>query len=380
MQCEMIKPIQISQNTRIKGLILLILLFSMLTLNSSSAQQKNILAPGELDLFSLVQPVPLSAKFINDSSYIWCGSLVKSHIDQKYHLFYSRWPREYGMNAWVTSSEVAHAVSDSPFGPFEHKDVTLPHRGLDYWDGMYSHNPTVHFFDGKYYLYYVGNFGDGKITSPQLNWSHRNNQRIGVAIADDLNGPWQRFDKPLLDISSDTTAFDAQMVANPSMTKMADGRFLMVYKAVGRQRPQPFGGPVVHLTAISDSPAGPFVKQNKPIFTVDDVDFPAEDPFVWYQDNCYYAIVKDMNGSFTDAGRSLVLFYSTDGLDWKLAKNPLVSDLNIKMVDGTVQKLEALERPQLVFEDGKIIALLCAVNETLGHSYNIQIPLKTLGY
>lgn len=380
MQCEMIKPIQISQKTRIEGLILLILLFSMLTLNSSSAQQKNILAPGELDLFSLVQPVPLSAKFINDSSYIWCGSLVKSHIDQKYHLFYSRWPREYGMNAWVTSSEVAHAVSDSPFGPFEHKDVTLPHRGLDYWDGMYSHNPTVHFFDGKYYLYYVGNFGDGKITSPQLNWSHRNNQRIGVAIADDPNGPWQRFDKPLLDISSDTTAFDAQMVANPSMTKMADGRFLMVYKAVGRQRPQPFGGPVVHLTAISDSPAGPFVKQNKPIFTVDDVDFPAEDPFVWYQDNCYYAIVKDMNGSFTDAGRSLVLFYSTDGLDWKLAKNPLVSDLNIKMVDGTVQKLEALERPQLVFEDGKIIALLCAVNETLGHSYNIQIPLKTLGY
>lgn len=380
MECKMIKPIQISQNTRIKGLILLILLFSMLTLNSSSAQQKNILAPGELDLFSLVQPVPLSAKFINDSSYIWCGSLVKSHIDQKYHLFYSRWPREYGMNAWVTSSEVAHAVSDSPFGPFEHKDVTLPHRGLDYWDGMYSHNPTVHFFDGKYYLYYVGNFGDGKITSPQLNWSHRNNQRIGVAIADDPNGPWQRFDKPLLDISSDTTAFDAQMVANPSMTKMADGRFLMVYKAVGRQRPQPFGGPVVHLTAISDSPAGPFVKQNKPIFTVDDVDFPAEDPFVWYQDNCYYAIVKDMNGSFTDAGRSLVLFYSTDGLDWKLAKNPLVSDLNIKMVDGTVQKLEALERPQLVFEDGKIIALLCAVNETLGHSYNIQIPLKTLGY
>lgn len=380
MECKMIKPIQISQNTRIKGLILLILLFSMLTLNSSSAQQKNILAPGELDLFSLVQPVPLSAKFINDSSYIWCGSLVKSHIDQKYHLFYSRWPREYGMNAWVTSSEVAHAVSDSPFGPFEQKDVTLPHRGLDYWDGMYSHNPTVHFFDGKYYLYYVGNFGDGKITSPQLNWSHRNNQRIGVAIADDPNGPWQRFDKPLLDISSDTTAFDAQMVANPSMTKMADGRFLMVYKAVGRQRPQPFGGPVVHLTAISDSPAGPFVKQNKPIFTVDDVDFPAEDPFVWYQDNCYYAIVKDMNGSFTDAGRSLVLFYSTDGLDWKLAKNPLVSDLNIKMVDGTVQKLEALERPQLVFEDGKIIALLCAVNETLGHSYNIQIPLKTLGY
>ena len=83
-----------------------------------------------------------------------------------------------------------------------------------------------------------------------------------------------------------------------------------------------------------------------------------------------------MKGAFTRAGRSLVLFYSPDGLDWKLAKHPLVSTLNIKWEDGTTQKLEALERPQLFFEDGKPIALLCAVNETLEHSYNVQIPLK----
>jgi predicted GH43/DUF377 family glycosyl hydrolase len=351
-------------------------LVAILIAFSSCDQKKNTIAPGELDLHSMIQPIPATAKFINDSSYIWCGTLVKSHIDQKYHLFYSRWPREYGMSAWVTSSEVAHAISDSPFGPFEFKDVTLPHRGAEYWDGMYTHNPTVHFFDGKYYLYYTGNFGDGKITSPELNWTHRNNQRIGVAIAEDPNGPWKRFDKPLIDISTDTTAFDAQMVANPSVTQMADGRFLMVYKAVARQRLQPFGGPVVHLTAIAETPDGPFVKQNKPIFTAQDVDFPAEDPFVWFQDNCYYAIVKDMQGAFTKSGRSLVLFYSLDGLDWKLAKNPLVSGLNIKMADGSVRKLEALERPQLFFEDGKLVALLCAVNETLGHSYNVQIPLK----
>ena len=374
MGYDMSNVAKVIQKTRIDNMKLFLTLSILMSLNSC-AQQKNISVPGELDLFSMVQPIPVSAKFINDSSYIWCGTLVKSHLDHRYHLFYSRWPREYGMNAWVTSSEVAHAVSDSPFGPFECKDVTLTHRGAEYWDGMYTHNPTVHFFNGKYYLYYAGNFGDGKITSPELNWIHRNNQRIGVAIADDPNGPWKRFDKPLIDISTDTTAFDAQMIANPSVTQMADGRFLMVYKAVGRQRPQPFGGPVVHLSAIAETPNGPFVKQNKPIFTAQDVDFPAEDPFVWFQDNCYYAIVKDMQGAFTKSGRSLVLFYSLDGLDWKLAKNPLVSDLNIKMADGSVQKLEALERPQLFFEDGKLVALLCAVNETLGHSYNVQIPL-----
>jgi predicted GH43/DUF377 family glycosyl hydrolase len=361
---------------KLKAQFLSIVFLTMLFGSCSIAQKKKTVPPGELDLQSMIQPIPVTAKFINDTSYIWCGTLVKSHIDKKYHLFYSRWPRKFGMAAWVTSSEVAHAVSDSPFGPFQFKDVTLPHRGPDYWDGMYTHNPTVHFFNGKYYLYYAGNFGDGKITSPQLNWTHRNNQRIGVAIADDPNGPWQRFDKPLIDLSADTTAHDAQMVANPSVTQMPDGRYLMVYKAVARKKPQPFGGPVVHLTAIADKPEGPFIKQNKPIFTAENVDFPAEDPFVWVQDNCYYAIVKDMKGAFTDAGRSLVLFYSLDGLDWKLAKHPLVSDLNIHWADGTSTKLEALERPQLFFENGKLIALLCAVNETLDHSYNVQIPLK----
>jgi predicted GH43/DUF377 family glycosyl hydrolase len=340
------------------------------------AQKNLVIAPGELDINAMLRPVPTTAKFINDTSYIWCGTLIKSHIDQKYHLFYSRWPRKHGMAAWVTKSEVAHAVSDSPFGPFKFRDIALPVRGSNYWDGMVTHNPTVHFYNGKYYLYYTGNYGDGKITGTQLNWTHRNHQRIGVAVADNPNGPWKRFDKPIIDVSKDTTAADAQMMANPSVTKMRDGRYLMVYKAVARKRPQPFGGPVVHLTAIADKPEGSFVKQYKPIFTAANVDFPAEDPFVWYQDNCYYAIVKDMKGSFTTAGRSLVLFYSLDGLDWKLAKHPLVSDLTIKWEDGTIKKLEALERPQLFFENGKMVALLCAVNETLGHSYNVQIPLK----
>lgn len=341
-----------------------------------SIAQRKIIPPGELNLQSMLQPIPISAKFINDTSFIWCGTLVKSQIDQKYHLFYSRWSRKLGMAAWVTHSEVAHAVSNSPFGPFEFWDVALPVRGTSFWDGMVTHNPTIHFFHGKYYLYYTGNYGDGKVTSPQLNWTHRNHQRIGVAVADDPNGPWKRFDQPLLNVSSDSTAYDALLVSNPSVTQMPDGHYLMVYKAVAKKKPQPFGGPVVHLTAIADRPEGPFIKQNKPIFTAENVDFPAEDPFVWYQDNCYYAIVKDMKGAFTDAGRSLVLFYSLDGLDWKLAKHPLVSTLNIKWENGAFQKLAALERPQLFFENGEIVALLAAVNETLGHSYNVQIPLK----
>lgn len=346
-----------------------------LLIAASCSSNKQEVQPCELNLQSMMQQVPESAKFINDSFFIWGGSMVKSHMDNKYHLFYSQWPRKLGMNAWITHSEIAHAISDSPFGPFEFKNVALPARGEKYWDGLVTHNPTIHFFDGKYYLYYMGNTGDGIPTDKSLNWTHRNNQRIGVAIADDPKGPWKRFSKPLIDVSPDTLAHDALMVSNPSVTKMADGKYLMVYKAVAKKGKMPFGGPVVHLTATADSPVGPFIKKMEPVFTAQNLDFPAEDPFVWYDDKCYYAIVKDMNGAFTDAGKSLALFCSKDGLNWKKASHVLVSKLELDWKNGKKQKVIALERPQLFFENGEMVALLCAVNENIEHSFNVQIPL-----
>ncbi|MDG2280798.1 MAG: sucrase, partial [Flavicella sp.] len=92
-----------------------------------------------------------------DSLSIWGGSVVKGE-DGKYHMLYSRWPKNIGWE-WVNYSEVAHAVSDSPFGPFKHVDVALDERGEKFWDGSVTHNPTVHKMNGKYYIYYMGNFG-----------------------------------------------------------------------------------------------------------------------------------------------------------------------------------------------------------------------------
>lgn len=352
-------------------IIQIAVLFFVLTLFSCSPEQKT--EPGKLNLATLFQPVPQSAKFIDDNWFIWGGSLVKSETDGNYHMYYSRWPKELGMSAWVTHSEIAHAVSESPFGPFEFKDVALPFRGREYWDGAVTHNPTIHFFEGKYYLYYMGTTGD--TTAENQYWEHRNKQQIGVAVADNPDGPWQRFDTPLIPVSADSTAHDALMVSNPSVTQMPDGKFLMVYKAAAKRLPMPRSGPVVHLTAVADSPEGPFEKQMRPVFTAKDAEFPAEDPYVWLDENCYYAIVKDMHGAFTDAGRSLVLFYSLDGMNWNLAEQPLVSKLEINWENDTVQKVVALERPQLYIENGKPVALLCAVNETRDHSFNVQIPL-----
>ncbi len=340
-----------------------------------SDAELSVIEKGDIDFSKMLKPAPLSSKFINDNFYIWCGTAVKGD-DGNYNLYYSRWPRANKHGDWVRGSEITHAVSKSIFGPWQFKDVALPPRSANFWDSTTTHNPTVMRFDNKYYLYYTGNTGDNQVMG--FNWIHRNNQRIGVAVADNPNGPWKRFDKPVIDIGSDPDAHDAKCIANPSVTKMNNGKYLMVYKAIAGRNKPPAYGPVVHLTAVADKPEGPFIKQNKPIFTSTinpNMPFPAEDPYIWNQNGTYYAIVKDMRGAFTSHGQALVLFYSHDGFDWQLAKNPLVSTLQIKWADGKVEKVAHLERPQLVFEEGLPIALICAADYDRGHSFNLVIPV-----
>ncbi len=351
-----------------KNLIIFIFVLSLLnSCQSNKAPDSYQIELGE---------VPESARFSDDEWYIWGGSVIEA--EGQYHMYYSRWPKKHHFNAWLTYSEVAHAVADSPTGPWKHLDVALPERDSMYWDCHNTHNPTVKKFNGKYYIYYTGNNGDRVVRKEGYNWSHRNNQRIGVAVAEHPNGPWKRFDQPLIEMPEDSLAHDALMMANPSVTRHPDGRYILVYKCVGKKRPLPGGGPVVHMVAFADSPTGPFTKYPNPVFTAEGFDFPAEDPYIWTEDEKLYAIVKDFRGTFTKAGQSLALFESVDGIDWKLSENALVSTMQIKWENGT-QKVKHLERPQLFLKDGKPHTLMCAA-DTLDangvyQSWNVQIPV-----
>jgi hypothetical protein len=359
-----------------KQLILSILMLQLVfSCNSrKSNQQKSVNQNREFAIN--LKPVKRNQTLKSKSHYVWGGSVVKGD-DGFYHMFYSTWGQQFGFNAWVTHSEIAHAVSKSAQGPFEYKDMALPVRGKQFWNGMTTHNPTVKKFGDKYYLYYMGTTGNRKKRGG-LNFVHRNNQRIGVAVAETPNGPWKQFKQPLIDVSSDTNAYDALMVSNPSVTQMRDGNYLMVYKSGAKKNKMPFGGPVYHLTATSKSPIGPFKKQLKPIFHKEGVNFAAEDPYVWYSKNYdkYFAIVKDFGGHFTKAGQSLALFESNDAFDWKVSKQALVSTMNLRWKDGT-QKMHRIERPQVLVENGEVLMLYCAVidpKEKL--TYNVHFSVR----
>ncbi|WP_282136779.1 glycoside hydrolase family protein [Seonamhaeicola maritimus] len=365
---------------------ILMVLISLLMACSGKKDKKELVKKSEAKIehykIELGKVSPKSV-FKNDTMSIWGGSLVKGE-DNLYHMYYAKWPKNIGWE-WVNYSIISHAVSESPFGPFTHKDDALPDRGSEFWDGSTTHNPTIHKVNGKYYLYYMGNTGDKKIVSvpgkAKIHWGHRNKQRIGVAVADSPDGPWKRFDKPVLDITeNDSLAHDALMTSNPSVCQMADGKILMVYKAVGLKYPLPQGGPVVHMVAIADTPTGPFKKYPDPVFTVEGERFPAEDPYIWYQDGKYRAIVKRIKFEGKKRMFSLVHYDSDDGINWNEAKYYELSDRTVTWEDGTTTKFDHLERPQVFIENGEPLALLCAADSidvnNVRQSFNIQIPLK----
>ena len=322
-----------------------------------------------------IQPAPLTATLRDPHYNVWCGSPIRGD-DGRYHLYYSRWPRASMHAGWLTHSEIAHAVSEQPLGPYRHAGVALSRRGNSHWDGLSIFNPTILRVADRYVLYYTGTTGTESNQVP--NWKCRNRQRIGVATADRPEGPWQRSDSPLIDVSADVSSPDALMVSNPSVCARPSGGFLMVYKAVGLRAPMPFGGPVVLLSATAEQETGPFCKQTIPMFTYPGENFAVEDPFVWYEANQYWMIVKDMRGRFTRAGCSLALCQSADGSEWEPATHPLVATLDLCWTDGRAERLTALERPQLLFEAGIPVALFCAAasRRDRDESFNVHLPLE----
>ena len=335
----------------------------------------------ELDLGAMIQPVPMSARFSEPGYFVWCGAPVKGD-DGRYHLYYSRWPIEKGFfPSWAIWSEIAYAVADKPLGPYKHVNVVLPHRGRQFWDGTTTHNPNILRKNGKYYLFYMGNTGDG-----QSYPMHRNNQRVGVAVADRPEGPWRRFDKPILDVSDDKDAFDSLCVTNPSATERPDGGILLIYKGVRIDAGKVMGGQVRHGAALADTPEGPYTKVSGRIFEADDADsgnhwMLAEDPFIWFSrryGNRYYAVARDAVGKFSGSKDGIALFESLDGLHWKSVSHPKVLGSRYRWADGSMS-VARLERPVILFDDETPVALFGAADgyEVEGRiSSNIQFPLQ----
>lgn len=343
-------------------------------------QSKNV-------LFHRLGKAPRTPAFESDGYWSWGSSVVKGE-DGKYHLFVSRFPQTLPFHpGWMVASEIVHAVSDEPQGPYRFSDVALPARGSQYWDGRSTHNPRILKQNGKYYLIYMGSthpFADPTYEQLTLDspWCivGRANKRIGIAVADSPYGPWERRNEPILKPKADT--FYSFLTSNPSPVIQEDGSVLMIFK--GRSYKGNDGYSRMSLgIAYAPQIEGPYqvLNNDRPIFEVDGQG-EAEDPFLWKDKNGYHIIFKDHVAKFTGERGGGAMAHSQDGIQWTIDKDPKAYSLTVEWEDGSIEKQGQLERPFIFFEDGKPAYIFFATMDGPGgfenatHSWNMVIPIK----
>lgn len=309
--------------------------------------------------------------------YIWDCSVI--YAEGKYHMFSSHWEKEWGFGwNWVFNSRIIHCVADKPQGPYKFLREVLPRRGRQYFDGMNTHNTCIRYYDGKYYLYYMGTTYGGPIpegveTSPEYNVEVWNNKRIGVAVADSIYGEFVRKDAPILE-PRDCSCWDCTVTTNPAVTILPDGTTYMVYKS------RRGAGLALQLgVAVADKPDGPFRRlTDDPILQFDDPDIHVEDPFLWYdaKRKKFCALIKDdcKNGSTGITGEWGSGFYaeSDDCIHFTIPENPKVYSRTVHWADGSTTQQGNMERPWLLFdEDGNPSYLFCASGKG-PHPYSFE--------
>ncbi len=324
----------------------------------------------EMNITEMIQPLADSGIFRDSDYYNWGSSIIKGK-DNKYHVFYSRWPRKLSFYAWLTHSEIAHAIADQPSGPYTYMETVLKGRGGNNWDAITAHNPKIKYFNGKYYLYYIAtNSGNRNLVSDELiataktgysheNWSIlRNNQRTGVAIAETIHGPWKRLDKPIIEPDGPITT----LTVNPAIAQGSDEQFYLIVKG---DKPNETKFIRNQAIATSHSPTGPFEIDSKPV--IDYLD--TEDVSMWYSEttNIFYAVFH--------AHTFIGLISSTDGLNWNKAENYKIMTKKILMSNGNYLKPDRMERPFVFSENGSPRVLSLAVKQA-NDSFTVFISLK----
>ncbi len=271
--------------------------------------------------------------------HVW-GSSAIDGPDGRVHLFTSRWPTESGFRGWSTHSEIMHSAGDSAEGPFEVVDAPLRGRGGRHWDAAMVHNPTIHEFDGRYYLFHIGNLDGRPFT-----------QQIGAAVSDDLYGPWMRLDEPLLGPGM-YRAWDWLMATNPAIVRHPNGQFWLYYKSWDLKDLKRKMG-----LAISDHVLGPYEKHpENPIVDYSPEGKQVEDAYVWVQDGLFYMLMADDNeGVVRKHGGALIT--SEDGIHWS---EPVLG-YETTDVYFPGEPVRRFERPQVLIRDGRPAYLYLAM-------------------
>ena len=367
---------------RMPSLLCTLLLLIVVSVGSDALAQNLII--------SNLKEAPVNGGFRMDNYWVWGSSVIKSE-DGKYHMYASRWPDYIPFHpGWMVASEIVHAVSDTPEGPYKFNDIALDARGAQYWDGRSCHNPKIVKRDDTYILYYMGSthpFEDiteqnaDKLTLDS-KWciAGRWGKRVGYATSKSPNGPWERLDEPILDIEPNTS--HSFLTSNPSPLIKDDGSVVLIFKGRGYKADGITHSDMTVNVATAATYDGEYtVSSAEPLFSVDNFG-EIEDPHMWRDDEGYHLIAKDHQGTITGERGDGLLAHSVDGINWIVDKNPKAYTKTIKWDNGQTITQGQLERAFVLLEDGKPTHIFFATMngpggfENATKSWNMVVPLK----
>lgn len=336
-------------------------------------------------LMERMLPAPVNGGFKMEGYWVWCGSVVKGE-DGRYHMFASRWPKEVPMHpGWLLKSEIVRAAADTPVGPFQFEEVILPARGAQYWDGLMTHCPMITKVGDTYVLYYTGTTHpfaphqavEGKVTAARAN------KRIGIATSKSVYGPWERRSAPIMQTRPEH--FDNFLYSNPAPCVLEDGTVHLMYKTRSYSTdPACAHSHMMFGMAQAERYDGAYrAMRDTPVFP-EDVEL--EDPFIWHDEDGFNMMAKDMYGNIAGTHYCGVHALSRDGVNWEVKKDVMFYSRDILWDDGVVRRMGNLERPFILFEDGRPTHVYFATSDGdeergfMGaqNTWNMVIPLKQI--
>ena len=318
------------------------------------------------------RPEPLADQWelvgeaVNEPGWdIWGSSPIRDD-EGRIHLFCARWPGRIPFDdAWRRDSEIAHYVADKPEGPFQYVSTVGKGSGKG-WNAVGYHNPNIRKVGDRYVLVFIANDGGPK---------HGPNQRIGMMVADSLNGPWKLVPdetRPLLSPPDDKAIWCHESgcgVNNPSLLAHPNGKFYLYFKSMSGPRPE---GKVSMGVAIANKLEGPYVIPKVPI-TANDRTIGDGYAFLWKGHVCL--MTTDNHGMLERGGG--LLWVSKDGVTFEGKPLPGFHNLRQFYLKEQLPKdikhhytaQVKFERPQiLIGRDGEPECLYCPSGSALDGS------------
>lgn len=341
-------------------------------------------------LMGNLKEAPVNGGFQMEDYWVWGSSVIKGD-DGTYHMYASRWPKMLPFHpGWMIASEIVHATSDVPEGPYTFQDVALGDRGAQFWDGKSCHNPKIVKYNGVYILYYMGsthpfeavtkdNISDFTLDS---KWciAGRWGKRVGMATSTSPYGPWKRLDAPILDVEPNT--FYSFLTSNPSPLIKEDGSVVLLFKGRSYKEDGIKHSDMAIGVATAPKYDGKYtVVGNEPLFSMERFG-EIEDPHLWNDDAGYHMVAKDQRGIITGGKGDGLLAHSKDGIDWVIDKNPKAYTKTIQWDNAKTIRQGQLERPFVLVEDGRPTHIFFATMDGPGgfgngtKTWNMVVPLQ----